>query len=308
VRDLLRGCLASIFSDAGYEREVIVVDAASSDGSADMVRAEFPGAALIASSSNLGYSRGNNLGLGAARGEFLFVLNPDTRLREGAVSALLAYMAEHPRAGLLGPRLLDPDGSPQSSRRRWPTFWTALFESTWLQPYAPRRILDRYYDQTADGSRQSAVGSHPPAPVRGSPQTVDWVTGAALFLRREVLEMVGGLDEGFFMYSEELDWCRRIRAAGWEIVYVPAAEVIHFQKKSSQQAIPAYTHIRFQRSKIRYFRKYHGLLPAGFLRALLLLSFLHQLILESVKLALGHKPGLRRLRIATYWKVLRSGL
>ena len=137
---------------------------------------------------------------------------------------------------------------------------------------------------------------------------MDWVTGAALFLRREVLEMVGGLDEGFFMYSEELDWCRRIRAAGWEIVYVPAAEVIHFQKKSSQQAIPAYTHIRFQRSKIRYFRKYHGLLPAGFLRALLLVSFLHQLILESVKLALGHKPGLRRLRIATYWKVLRSGL
>lgn len=305
----MRDCLASIFSDEGYEREVIVVDAASSDGSADMVRAEFPEAALIASSRNLGYSRGNNLGLGAARGEFLFILNPDTRLREGAVSALLAYMAEHPRAGLLGPRLLDADGSPQSSRRRWPTFWTALFESTWLQPYAPRRILDHYYDQTADGSQQSAVGGRPsPVTRHPLPQTVDWVTGAALFLRREVLEMVGGLDEGFFMYSEELDWCRRIRAASWEIAYVPAAEVIHDQEKSSQQAIPADTHIRFQRSKIRYFRKYHGLLPADFLRALLLLSFLHQLILESVKLALGHKPGLRRLRIATYWKVLRSGL
>lgn len=292
VRELLRECLAAIRADSGYTRELIVVDAASDDGSVEMIREEFPEVRLLASTENLGYSRGNNLGLRAATGRFLFVLNPDTRVRPGAVAALLTYMSEHPGVGLLGPRLLNPDGSPQSSRRRWPTPGTAFFESTWLQPCAPRRILDRYYARDLPDDR---------------PMTVDWVTGAALFLRREVLEQVGGLDEGYFMYSEELDWCRRIRAAGWQIAHVPAAEIVHFEGKSSAQ-VPAETHIRFQRSKIRYFRKYHGPLTASALRAFLLLSFAHQIVVESLKLALRLKPDLRRQRIAAYWKVVRSGL
>ncbi len=300
VRDLLRNCLAALEAGPSHDeaepaagtREIIVVDSASGDGSAQMVRDGFPAVQLIASVDNLGYSRGNNLGLAAARGDFLFVLNPDTQPRPGAVAALLRYLSSHPGVGLVGPRLLNPDGSVQPSRRRWPTAGTAFFESTWLQPYAPRRLLDRFYASDLPDDR---------------PTPVDWLTGAALFLRRAVYQQVGGLDEGFFMYSEELDWQRRIHAAGWEIHWVPAAQVVHYEGKSSAQ-VPAATHIRFQRSKIRYYRKYHGPLLAASLRAFLLLSFAQQLALESFKLALRHRPDLRRQRVRAYWEVLKSGL
>jgi GT2 family glycosyltransferase len=293
VRDLLRECLHSLAAAAGpLALEVIVVDAASSDGSAEMVAREFPKAQLIASGDNLGYSRGNNLGLAAAHGRYLLVLNPGTQMIGAALRLLAGYAEAHPQIGILGPQLLNPDGSAQSSRRRFPSLATAFFESTWLQPLAPRRLLDRYYarDLPAD------------APVE-----VDWVTGACLLVRRAVYEQIGGFDEGFFMYSEELDYCRRARAAGWRVAHLPAAQVYHFEGKSSEQAVPE-RHIRFQRSKIRYFRKYHGRLAALSLRLFLLASYVQQLLVEALKGALGHKRELRRARVQTYWRVLRSGL
>ncbi len=293
VRDLLRDCLVSAFAQTGFTREVIVVDSASTDGSAEMVRGEFPEVTLLVSRENLGYSKGNNWGLRESHGEFLFVLNPDTVLRPGAVGSLLSYLGANPEVGLCGPRLISADGSTQSSRRRWPTFWTGLFESTWLQPLAPPGLLGRYYALDLPDDR---------------PAWVDWVTGAALFLRREVYRQVGGLDEGFFMYSEELDWCRRIQGASWKVAYVPSAVVVHLQGKSSERAVAAETQLRFQRSKLRYFRKVHGPLEAGVLRVFLLLLYAQQLVLESAKLAVGHRPGLRRKRIAAYWEVLKSRL
>jgi GT2 family glycosyltransferase len=136
---------------------------------------------------------------------------------------------------------------------------------------------------------------------------VDWVTGAALVARREVIARVGGLDERYFMYSEELDWQRRIKEAGWRVVYLPTAQIIHHGGQSSQQ-VSAQTHIRFQSSKIRYFRRYHGQLIAFVLRIFLLLNYAWQLALEAVKSALGHKPEMRRARVRIYLQVLRSGL
>ena len=169
---------------------------------------------------------------------------------------------------------------------------TAFCESTWLEGYAPRRLLERYYvlDQPDD-----AV------------QDVDWVTGAAMMARREAIAQVGPMDAGFFMYSEELDWCRRFREAGWRVVYLPTAQIVHHVGKSSEQVVAA-RHIHFQTSKVRYFRKYHGPLVAETLRLFLLGNYVWQLGLEGTKWLLGHRRPLRAERIAAYRQVLQSGL
>jgi GT2 family glycosyltransferase len=291
VRELLRACLASLpLADA--DLEVIVVDSASADGTPAMVQAEFPAVRLIASVENLGYTRGNNRGLEQARGRYLFVLNPDTELLPGALEALRAYMDANPRIGLVGPQLVAPDGTPQSTRRRFPTLALAFFESTWLGGLTPAGWRRRYYARDL-----------PP----DEPAEVDWVVGAALFVRRAAWEQVGGLDEGYFMYSEELDWQRRMRAAGWLVAHLPAARVVHHEARSSAQ-VPAATHIRFNTSKVRYYRKYHGAAAAEVLRWYLLGHFAVQLGLEALKGLLGHKRDLRRARVAAYRDVLRSGL
>jgi N-acetylglucosaminyl-diphospho-decaprenol L-rhamnosyltransferase len=294
VRDLLRRCLASVAAarDQRPSTEVIVVDGASADGSADMVEAEFPWVRVLRQSENVGFSRGNNLGLAAAGGRLLLLLNPDTEIVGDALTQMVRYLEAHPGVGALGPKLLYPDGRIQSSRRRFPTVATALFESTWLQPIAPQFLLRRYYvlDRPDDAISQ-----------------VDWVTGACLMVRREAYQAAGPLDEGYFMYSEEMEWQRRIQAAGWHVVYYPEAEVIHHEGKSSEQ-VAAERHIYFQRSKLRYFYHYHGRLAGGILRAFLLLSYAWQLVLEAGKGVLGHKRPLRRQRVAAYWQVLRSGL
>lgn len=292
VRDLLRECLRSIERGrGGLAVEVIVVDSASSDDSVAMVAAEFPWVTLLPQADNVGFPRGNNIALARARGDALLLLNPDTVIRGDALPVLVAYLAAHPDVGAVGPQLLNPDGSVQSSRRRFPTLATGFLESTWLEGLAPG-VLRRYYaldlpdDATAD---------------------VDWLTGACILVPRAVYERVGGLDEGYYMYSEELDWCRRIRAAGWRVVYLPTAQVVHHVGKSSEQAVTA-RHINFQRAKLRYFRKYHGRAAAAALRLFLLANYGWQLLLEAAKGALGNKPELRRQRVRAYRDVLRSGL
>jgi GT2 family glycosyltransferase len=268
------------------------VDAASADGSAEMVRAEFPGVKLITSPENLGYTRGNNLGLRAAVGRYLLILNPDTEIVGEAIAQMLAYMDAHPRVGVLGPQLLNLDHTIQSTRRRFPSLATGFFESTWFQPLALRSLLDHYFARDLPDDAISEV---------------DWVVGAALLVRREAYEQVGGFDEGFFMYSEEMDWCRRLKAAGWQVIYFPAARILHHEAKSSAQ-VPAATHIRFNTSKVRYFRKYHGPLAAETLRWFLLGSFAFQLALEFAKSLVGHEREMRAARVEAYRQVLKSGL
>ena len=272
--------------------EVIVVDNASTDGSVEMVREEFTGVRLIANVQNRGFPAANNQGIAVAQGRYVFLLNPDTEVLGDALATLVAFADTHPDVGVLGPQLLDPDGSVQSSRRRFPTLLTAFFESTWLQPHAPRRLLERYYvlDRPDDAT-----------------QDVDWVKGAALMARREAIEQVGPMDEGFFMYSEELDWCRRFREAGWRVVYLPSARIIHHEGKSSEQVVAA-KHIYFQSSKVRYFRQVHGRVTAEVLRLFLLGNYAWQLGLEGAKWLVGRKRSLRAQRIAAYWQVLRSKL
>ena len=292
VRDLLERCLASIRSNR-YVIEMIVVDNASTDDSVAMVRSKYPHVAMIANEMNRGFTGGNNQGIAAARGRYVLVLNPDTAMVGDALDRLVDYVEAHSDVGAVGPMLLNPDRSIQSSRRRFPTVLTGFFESTWLQGLAPRGALRRYYMEDV------------PANVI---QDVDWLNGACTLFRREVFDRVGVYDEiNFFMYSEELDLCRRIKAAGWRIVYVPDAQVVHYEGKSSEQAVAA-RHIRFNTSKVRYFRKWHGRMTASVLRVWLLSQYAGQIGLEAIKWALGHRRELRRQRIDVYRQVLRSRL
>lgn len=291
VKALLQDCLTSI--DAGdLEVEILVVDADSADGTPNMVRAEFPQVRLIEPKFNTGFSKGNNIGIEQATGRYIFMLNPDTRVVEGSLQALFNFMESHSEIGVVGPQLLNPDGTVQSSRRRFPTFWTAIFESTWLQPIAPKKVLEHFY--VLDYADDETV-------------EVGWVDGAAMFARREVLEKVGGLDEGYFMYSEEMDWQRRVQAAGWRIAYYPDPQVFHYRGASSDQ-VSTKRHIYFQTSKIRYFRKHHGNVTAGVIRLFLLLSYWWQIILESAKGIVGHKRELRRQRVQAYREIIATGL
>jgi len=294
VRDLLDHALDAVYTAGTHtpELEVIVVDSASVDGTPEMIRERYPQVHLIASDENLGFAKGNNRGIAEAHGEYLLLLNADTVVRGDALAVLVSTLQEHPDAGMVGPRLLNADGTTQSSRRRIPTLPVLFLESTWLQGLAPRRQLARFYvEDVADDKVQ----------------LVDWLTGAAMLIRREVLDDVGGLDEGFFMYSEELDWCHRIGDAGWKIIYTPAAQIVHYGGKSSEQVAPA-RHIYFQSSKIRYASKYHGWLAAEALRYWLLGQYVWQSAVEGLKWLTGHRRELRAARIAAYRCVIRSGL
>jgi len=316
--------------------EVIVVDNASHDDTPAQIAAHFPWVRVIASDRNLGFTGGNNRGYAASRGRFIYFLNPDTELGGGArgegrgatvgaarsrtsqpegasagdaqspisnlpisqsLSILFSAIAADPTIGVIGPQLRYADGSPQPSARRFPTPLTGFFESTWLgrawpsNPWARRMLMaDWPVDRAGD---------------------VDWLVGAALLCRRAALEAVatpdGPFDEGFFMYSEELDLCRRIKQAGWRVVYEPAALVIHHEGKSSEQ-VSTQRHIRFNTSKVRYWRKWFGPRWSEALRRYLLLEYRVQVWVEQVKLWLGRKPALRRERIAAYRAVIESGL
>ena len=256
VRDLLRGCLGSCQQDlqrSGLRSRIIVVDSASSDGTPDRVRAEFGAVELIASESNIGFVRGNNLALrrlgfggpGGAdeRPRFVWLLNPDTWVHPGAIKSLVDFMAATPRCGLCGPKLENPDGSLQMGAFAFPGLAQLLIETQ------PR--LARFRDTRLDGR-------YPRAWFAGSiPFRIGSPLGAAMLARAEAIDQVGLLDEGFEMYCEEIDWALRMRQAGWERWCVPSAEVTHYGGASSGQA-SARTEATKWRSRRRYYAKHYG--------------------------------------------------
>jgi GT2 family glycosyltransferase len=301
VRDLLRRCLASL---AGQwpDLRIVVVDNASADGSVAMVRGEFPGVHVLANEANLGFTRASNQGLrfldideGRAAGpKAVLLLNPDAEVLPGAMAAMQSALWASDRVGAVGPLLRYPGGAVQSSRRRFPTVLTGMLESTPLAWFWPNNPVARRYrldDVPAD-----------------RPSAVDWLTGAALLLRSRALADVGLFDERFFMYSEELDLCRRLCDAGWGVVFEPRAEVVHHEARSSDQVAGA-RHLLFHRSRVRYFRKHHGGPAAAVVLAATLAQYAAAVLVESAKWALGHKRPLRRERVTAYrallWGLLR---
>ncbi len=288
VQNLLLRCLASLDKALGsLSHEILVVDNASTDGSPAAVKHLHPGVSVTESRVNRGFSAANNLGMSAASGSFLLLLNPDTEVEVSSITSMLAFLKAHPDVGIVGPKLIKPDGSIQSSRRRFPSLATAVIESTIVQRWWPRsRLLDSYY-----------VADRP-----NVTQDVDWLVGACLLVRRSVIDAIGGFDERFFMYSEELDLCRRAREAGWRIAYVADAEVVHHEGRSSEQNVVQRSLI-FNESKASYFEKYRGHSVGQALRFVLLGSTAVDLLGEALKLLLRHRPELRERRVANLSRI-----
>ncbi|MDE2815747.1 MAG: glycosyltransferase [Chloroflexota bacterium] len=261
VADLLAAATGSVLEDLerdGIDGEVIVVDNASADGSAAAVRESFPSVRLITNATNVGFGRAANQGMLAAQGELAVVLNPDASVQPGFFVAIQDYLAHEPHVGLVGPHLVQADGTTQLSCRRSYTLATAFLESTPLQWwFGETPDLRRFYCRDLDAAQAAKV---------------DWVEGACLIARREVMQAVGGFDPRFFMYFEETDWCGRIKEAGWDVAYFPGAQVLHHRSRSADQDLIARA-LNFHRSRHAFLVKERGRLVALLLRAIIGLLF-----------------------------------
>lgn len=210
VREHLERCLSAV---AGGAHEVVVVDNASTDGSAELVRERFSSVRLLELPENRGFGAANNAGMEAASGRWFLLLNPDAWPVEDGIEKLVAFADARPRAGVVGPRLRNPDGSLQASVRGHPTLWRLATEYLFLRRLAPgSRALNAFYGAGFDHQRE---------------REVEVLKGAVLLLRRTAAEEVGGFDPDFFMFGEEMDLCYRVRQAGWSVLFTPEAEFVH---------------------------------------------------------------------------------
>jgi hypothetical protein len=270
TREMTLDCLRTLTRALeGLASEIIVVDNASTDGSAAVIRAEFPSVQVVESDRNAGFGAANNLGMRAARGAFFLLLNSDAFPESGAIAELVRFLQENPQVGACGPRTFNQDGSLQISCYRFTSPLHAWQENLWLSR--------GYGDWAHDTVRE-----------------VDFVIGACMAVRREVFEEIGGFDERFFMYSEEADWQRRIWNAGWKIVFVPTARVTHLGGASGaahSDKVPTY----FWESLDYYGRKHHGVLGLIAIRAAMVVGCALRAVLWSIAALI---PARRQLAAA----------
>lgn len=245
TRDDLRECLTSLQPSLhpGVQTEVIVVDNASWDDSVAMVKREFPEVKIIENRLNEGFGKAHNRGAGIAQGRYLMLLNPDAKAHPSALKELVAYADAHPDIGILGPKVLNPDGSLQYSCRRFPVYEAGLFRNTFLGRLFPQNRFVRDYMMT-DFDHASTI-------------EVDWLSGCAMLIRREAWQQLGGFDEQFFMYCEDVDLCWRAHEAGWKVTYHPEAVVTHAIGRSTDRAVNAMIR-QFHRSHLLFFRKHYA--------------------------------------------------
>ncbi len=251
ARDHVAECLEAV---AGGPGEVIVVDNASTDGTPDLVAERFPNVRILRLPETRGFGAGNNEGMRAAAGRYFLLLNSDARPVGNAVEQLVGFADTQPQAAIVGPRLLNPDGTLQRSVRGFPTLWRLATEYLFLRKLAPRsRLLNAFYGARFDHLE-----------VREA----DWLYGACLLVRSEAAAAVGLFDEDFFLFSEETDWCYRFREAGWKVLFDPGAEVVHVGGASHGGRM-------FKenvRGHLRFFAKHRGSREAERARRLLLLG------------------------------------
>jgi GT2 family glycosyltransferase len=271
TRELLRNCLASILTDGEREVEVIVLDNHSLDGSADLVRSEFPGVRLIENSENVGFAKANNQGICEAHGKYVLLLNSDTVVRPGALRAMADFLDGHPGAGGVACRLLNADGTIQASISRRPGPVLLFFRLSRLSHFfrgdGLRRFLRRYLGWLLGATLRGYLD---PYTDRSAPFEVENISGACLMLRREAIGQVGLLDENFFMYFEDMDYCLRLRAAGWKLYYVPCVEIVHLGGQSSGGRMRDYS-VHSYRSLFYFYRKHYSLWARFFVRFAVLL-------------------------------------
>lgn len=267
-QDVLGDCLASlereVIARTGASRlatETLVVDNASQDGTRELVRQRFPFAELIPLAENRGFAGGCNVGLGRAKGRCLALLNSDTIVRRDALEGCVRHLDANPDVAIVGPQLLHPDGSRQNSIHNEPGLLAEIVPKGVLEALFPRRFPSKRFEHAA-------------------PLDVEAVLGACLVVRRDALEQVGPLSEDYFFFLEETEWCARMRRAGWRVVHLPDARVVHLSGAGSKRKLPAETRIEYHRSLYRFFRSRRGALAAATLVALRFTKALLYVVVE----------------------------
>jgi hypothetical protein len=277
TRELLLNCLSSVFATAsGLDVEIIVVDNGSQDGSSEAARKQFPGITIIQNDRNRGFARANNQALARATGRYFLLLNSDAVLTEGSLQGLVAFIDRTPEAGIASCQYIDTDGSRQNSFDNFPTLATELFNKSTLKLLFPARYPSkrRHYRE---------------------PVAVDSVIGACMLVRAEAVRKVGVLDEDYFFFLEETDWCFRMRRAGWHVYHLPNIRVYHLQGKSKEKS-PVNAWIEYYRSLYLFFKKNRSALSYYVLRAGKVLKLAINTLLVSIGIVctLGINKGLLR--------------
>jgi len=296
----LRDCLKSIRqTSAGRVREIIVVDNASTDGSLEMVAREFPEVEVVRLAENLGFARGNNAALKLASGAYFALINSDVVVHPGCFAQLSGFLASHPRVGLVGPKVLGRDGDVQQTCGRLPNVWNTVCRFAALDKVFPRwPLFSGFQTRHWDHDRSAEV---------------EMLSGCFWVARRTAVEQVGELDDSFFFYAEDMDWCKRFLNAGWKLVYVPQATATHFGGGSSSSAPLRYS-VEMLRANLLYWKKYYGNLGRSVFYVLAILQhfmrFVARGLLNIIGIArsLESKQKLREHMVCLRWLVTGKGV
>lgn len=297
AKDLSR-CLESIGENPpSCEFEIIVVDNASTDDTVEVIENKFPAIKIIANNENLGFAAGNNRGIAEAQGEYVLLLNPDTIIHSRSLDTLLDFMYDNTDVGVCGPELLNDDGSIQRSARRYPTFRGALHRHTAFKSlgvfkgeYEKWLMKDFGQDEQKD---------------------VDQLMGAALMIRKSVLDEIGGMDERFFMYYEEVDLCYRVKQTGRRVVFLPQATITHLGGRSAEQ-VPVEKQLMAMTSLLRFFRKHYGRVVTGLFNILfkptVILKDISNIVIGSLMYVVSMLLFNRKRQLKAITKIKRSAM
>jgi GT2 family glycosyltransferase len=274
--ELLRKCLDAVQQEA--PSELIVIDNASSDGSVEMIKTEFPSVTVRINGMNLGYGAAANQAIVSSTAKYVCLLNSDAQLQSGALEALNTYLEGNPRVAIVGPRIVNPDGTLQPSCFPFPTPLDIFLDVSHLSRlirYVP--ILQESYPRTWSHTR---------------PRKVPWVLGAALGIRREAFDIVGGFDESFYMFYEEADLCYRLQRTGWQVHFAPVTAIIHVGGASTQQRRADMT-VQFFASLMQFYRRHFSLIRQAELIMLIECIALTRMIRDVISLGLTGDSGKR---------------
>jgi GT2 family glycosyltransferase len=276
-REHLQECLESLqHCTKSRSLEIIVVDNASTDGSPELVTERFPYVTLIRNPENLGFPKGNNIGVRASKGDYVFLLNSDIKVLDGCIDELADFMDKHSDIGMLGPRILNDDMTLQSSCRRFPTLWNNFCTATGLATLLKEsRLFSGEHMRYFKGDRI---------------MDVEVLVGCFWMVRRKALDQFGLLDEGFFIYAEDVDWCKRCWKAGWRVVFFPEAQAIHYRGTSTTKKDPVRFALTQQQSVLRYWQKHHGSLGRVSISCLIFSHLSLRWTATLMKFILGSSP------------------